>query len=146
MWSSPTIWEMGIFQDDYSIGNFSLFFFLVNSFKSVLPLQQAGTPYNNIMLFKKCKTFINSCNAWYFKAFSFLLWNQLLNLIFLWWRIWWQFGINIRDNIIVIDDRCLRPRKLLKEFNFTRVLLGIEEIFFYAWMKLNSVLVVSFSM
>ena len=63
MWSSPTIWEIGIFQDDYSIGNFSLFFLLVNSLKSVLPLQQAGTPYNTIMLFKKSKTFINSCNA-----------------------------------------------------------------------------------
>ena len=49
---------MGTFQDDYSIGNYSLFFFLVNSFKSVLPLQQAGIPYITITLFKKCHGFV----------------------------------------------------------------------------------------
>ncbi|XP_030928011.1 uncharacterized protein LOC115954242 isoform X1 [Quercus lobata] len=43
---------MRIFQDDYSNGNFSLFFFLVNSFKSVLPLQQADFSTQKYSLLK----------------------------------------------------------------------------------------------
>ena len=57
MWSSPTIWEMGIFLDDYSIGNFTLFF-LFGQFIQICITLAASTPYITIMLFKKCKTFL----------------------------------------------------------------------------------------
>ena len=95
------------------------FFFLVNSFKSVLPLQQVH------------RTLL-SCYSKSVKLLLILLFQGLfipikksiaqVNLfmvedrVAVWHQYTWQC------------HRCLSPCKLLKEFDFTWVLPGIEEI------------------